>query len=135
MSGLYFKDANGEYQPIGVDYLDIRPNSIIFLQFKPEEGHYRPTHQDLEGLLSVVEDLLGDDYRAKGIEVVIMGHEINIEVLNRDKDLKNKEILIDISKIEGKHNQDYIKSLMGDALKGFHHEFVRLPIKGKEGNA
>jgi len=133
MNNLYFKDANGDFHPIDVSHLELRPNSLVFLQFKDKD--YHPTPGDLEAILQIVEAATEDKECAKGVEFIIMARGINIEVLERDKDFMNKEILIDISEIEGKDNQDYIKSLLGDTLKRFHHEFVRLPIKIEGGNA
>ena len=104
MSNLYFKDANGEYHPVTVDHLDIRPNSVIFLQFKAtNDRHF--SHSELEGLLSVVEEVIGDDRQEKGIEIIVMASEIKIEILDRDKDLDNKEIKNEIIQEGGTRNE------------------------------
>ena len=132
MSNLYFKDSNGEFHPIDVECLDIKPNSLVMMQFT--DNKYHPSHDDLERVLQLVETLV-EERGTKNVDFMILAHPVRIEILDRDKDLENKEILIDISKVEGKNNQDYIKHLLGDSLKKFHHEFVRLPIKAGGGNA
>jgi len=132
MNSLYFKDANGEFHPIKVSQLDLMPNQLVFIQFV-ENDKKRVSHQDMEGLISILDAVV--DTELQNVEFVILTNEIKIEVLNKDTELKNKEMLIDISALGSDKDKEFVKGVLNDSLKRFNHEFVRLPIKIKGGNA
>ena len=129
MEKLYFKDVNGEFHPISLEHLELRPNSLVMIQLEDEAV----TVDKLESLLQIVENI-SKDREIKNIDFVVLSSKVRIEILDRDKDLCNKEILIDVESLNEKQQQE-AKMIFRENLKKFHYEFVRLPIRGDEGNA
>jgi len=132
MSKLYFKDATGEFRPIDISYLDLRPNALAILQIQKTDNK-EVSCDELQSIADALKSIVPADRGS--MDFLVITHKIKIDVLNRDKDLMNKEILIDLSQINNREEKQQIKESFRDALKGIHHEYVRLPIKVTGGNA
>lgn len=128
MKTLYFKDANGNFCPIDISYLDLRRNQLVIIQI--DESF---TSNKLEGLLEVLE-CIRSEYNIDKTEFLVLPDKIKFDVLDRDKDLNSKEILLDINAIP-EDQRDGVKNILHSTLKKFHHEYIRFPTMKFSGNS
>jgi len=126
MSNLYFKDEEGNFNPINFTSLNKNlRDKIVFLQLSSELNA-----DQLDSLMEIIENIK-EENNINSTDFIVIPSKVRVDVSDRSEIFEKREVLIDLADVDDEHTKD----MLHKGLRRYHHEFVRFPVKIGGGRA